>query len=97
MQQSVLPQTLDALGQLSDQIVSGVEKDLKSFLQNANVALWNSDEKVHTTFTTTVSIKKKVVADEVKISLEINSRERIPKPIVKHDLDFDSAQQLVML
>ena len=67
------------------------------FLGHAQTAIWNSDDNVNTSFTTTVTVKKKIVADEMKIVLEINSRERIPKPIIRHDVKFDKSRQLVLI
>lgn len=87
----------DPMDALKDTILGDVNDDLRDFLEHAKVAIWNSDANVHTTFTTTVSLKKKMVADEMKITMEINSRERIPKPIIKRDLEFNGSKQLVLL
>ncbi len=88
---------IDTIAELRDQIIEDITSDLDEFLTNAESAVWLSDGKFHTSFSTTVSIKKKLVADEQTISMEINSRERIPKPVVRHDLEFNEGKQLRLL
>lgn len=82
---------------LRDRILADITKDLDDFLTNAKTVLWNADGNVHTTFTTTVAIKKKVTGDEQTVSMAISSRERIPKAVIKHDLDLQKGKQLVLL
>ncbi len=83
--------------QLRDQVLEDITRDLDEFLANAKTVLWNSDGNVHTTFTTTVAIKKWVRAEETTTTMSISSRERIPKPVIKHDLDLQKGKQLVLL
>lgn len=87
----------DSIAKLGDEIIEAMVKDLRKFLRNAQVAVFNSDDKVHTTFTATVSLKKKIVADESKISMEIDSRERIPNPVIRRELEFNKGKQLVLV
>lgn len=91
---SIAPNTQEGL---RDKILSDIAKDVDDFLSNAKTVLWNSDGAVHTTFTTTVAIKKKVSADETTTTMTISSRERIPKPVFKYELDLQKGKQLVLL
>jgi len=88
---------LGTIEALKDQVLMDIEKDLVAYLKNAQTAAWNADDKMHSSFTTTVSIKLKTVAEEQTIGLEINSRERIPKPVIKHAMEFNKGKQLVLL
>ncbi len=90
----ITPRTQEGL---RDRILTAITKDIDEFLTNAKTVLWNSDGNVHTTFTTTLAIKKKVTADETLTTMSISSRERIPKPVIKYDLDLQKGKQLVLL
>ena len=83
--------------EIQEQIVRDTNDALAKFLQRAAVAMWNTDANANCSFTTTITVKKKTVGGDPKVSMEINSRERIPTPIIKRDLDFGDGKQLVLL
>jgi hypothetical protein len=88
---------IDPIEAMKQQILSDVEKDLKAYLGNAQTAAWNTDGKMNCSFTTTVSISKKVVSEEARYSLKIESRERIPRPVIIRELEFNEGKQLVLI
>ncbi len=96
-QTSALP-SATSIETLREQILGDVEKDLDEYITHAQSAIWNSEsDSVHTSFDITVAIKKKMVGDEQKISLSITPRERIPKPVIKHEIKFTKTKQLVLI
>lgn len=87
----------DELGLVRDQSLDDLKEDLADWLGRAQQAAYEADGKMNCSFTTTISLKKKMVADEPVITLEVNSRERIPRPVIKRDLKFNSDGQLEFL
>lgn len=87
----------DQVDILVDTIVEDMRKDLPDFVRHAQTAAWEAKGKMNASFTMTVSVKKQDRNDEVTLHLEVNSRERMPKPVIKRELDFDATQQLVLI
>lgn len=83
--------------EVRDQILEDITENLAEFIEHAQTACWETEGNVHTTFTTTVTIKKKVSNDETTYQVAVESRERIPKPKITRELDFNKATQLVLL
>lgn len=83
--------------QLRSQVLTDISDNLDEFIEHAQTACWETMGNVHTTFTTTVTIKKKVSNDETTYHVAVESRERIPKPKITRELDFNKATQLVLL
>ncbi len=88
---------INAVEDLRNKILEDLADHVDSYLKNAQLICWNSDGDVNTSLSATVAIKKKDSKGNVTYHMEIDARERIPKPKIKHDLDFDKAKQLVML
>ncbi len=84
------------LSVIQEMSVDDLRGSLMNFLKRAQRAAHEADGKMNCSFTTTISIKKKMVGDSPVITLEVNSRERIPSPVIKRELIFEG-DQLVFL
>ncbi len=92
-----LPDT-DSFENLKQTILDDIESELEEFLKNAGHAAYNSDRKMSASFTTTATIAKKFgKGDEVKYTLLVDSRVRMPSEKIARDIEVDKNGQLSLL
>ncbi len=85
------------LDRIARQIVEDFKEEVINFLPHAEFAAQQSEGTLRASLTVKVAVVKKVRGEEVSLTLEVKSREGMPRPERSYKLDLARGKQLVMI